>query len=204
MIYHAIQTLHHSSRIAHIVIVLSPDDDEWSKYNRDWIAFSDKLSILNCGGKTRADSVLNGLKAIPASISVNAHDWILVHDAARPCLKLSRLEKLMDTLTDDKVGGLLAIPVADTLKQGNAQYRSIGSTSRKNLWQAQTPQMFRCALLIKALTTTNNTVITDDASAIEALGFQPKLVNGDSSNLKVTYPEDLILAELILKQGEIQ
>ena len=200
MIYHAIQVLYNSKRITHIVIVLSPDDNTWSQYN--WTKFSDKLVILKCGGATRADTVLNGLKTILANFPVNENDWILVHDAARPCLKSKSLEKLMDELVDDKTGGLLAIPVADTLKHSDNNFRSIGTASRENLWQAQTPQMFHYALLMNALSKISSTAITDDASAVEALGLHPKLVIGDSSNLKVTYPEDLALAELILTKGD--
>ncbi len=200
MIYHAIQTLYYSEHITNIVIVLSPSDNIWSQY--DWAAFAKKLVVLNCGGATRAESVLNGLKALPNTIPVDEKDWILVHDAARPCLQPTQLKKLIATLTNDEVGGLLAIPVADTLKHSNHDARSIGTASRENLWQAQTPQMFQYKLLTQALSKTDSTTITDDASAVEALGLHPKLVIGDTSNLKVTYPEDLLLAELILKKAQ--
>lgn len=198
MIYHAINTLCHSQLIARILVVLAPNDNEWSQY--DWSEFSEKLIVLNCGGITRAESVLNGLIAAKQKNLINADDWILVHDAARPCLTSDQLEKLINELANDKVGGLLAVPVADTLKRSDAENRIAHTESRENLWQAQTPQMFRYDLLTKALHNTTNISITDDASAVEALGFHPKLVLSDAYNFKVTYPQDLALAELIIQK----
>lgn len=200
MIYHAIHTFHRAPRITHVFVVLSPDDRLWSQHN--WSEFSDKLVVLNCGGASRAESVLNGLRAIPSVVKINDQDWILVHDAARPCLSSTQLEFLMDEIADDKTGGLLAIPVADTLKRSDMHHRAISTASRENLWQAQTPQMFRYHLLINALSHANTSQITDDASAVEALHHRPKLVLGDTHNFKVTYPQDLALAELILQGGE--
>jgi len=200
MIYHAIKTLCQMQQIMRVFIVLAPGDNDWLNY--DWSQFTEKLIVLNCGGATRADSVLNGLAAAQNELTIDADDWILVHDAARPCLSSSLLEKLINELSDDEVGGLLATPVADTLKRSNAKTRIKLTESRDHLWQAQTPQMFRYALLSKALTNTTN--ITDDASAVEALGLQPKLVHSDAYNFKVTYPQDLALAELILNQRKTQ
>ena len=125
---------------------------------------------------------------------------ILVHDAARPCLSKAQLRKLIDELIDDMVGGLLAIPVADTLKRSDISGRVKHTESRENLWQAQTPQMFRYRLLINSLNRAGSVVMTDDAGAIEAMGLYPKLVSSDIRNLKVTYPQDFILAELILRE----
>lgn len=196
MIYHAINTLYQSQLITSIFVVLAPNDNDWLKY--DWSKFSEKLIVLLCGGTTRAESVLNGLTAAKKRNLLDASDWILVHDAARPCLTSMRLEKLINDLADDEVGGLLAVPVADTLKRSNTKDRIAHTESRENLWQAQTPQMFRCALLTHALHNTMN--ITDDASAVEALGLQPKLVLSDAYNFKVTYPQDLALAELIIQK----
>ncbi|MBA3756937.1 MAG: 2-C-methyl-D-erythritol 4-phosphate cytidylyltransferase, partial [Nitrosomonas sp.] len=121
MIYHAINMLCRSQFITRVLIVLAPNDDEWFKY--DWSEFSEKLIVLNCGGITRAESVLNGLTAAKQKNLVNTNDWILVHDAARPCLTSSQLEKLINELADDKVGGLLAVPVADTLKRSDTENR---------------------------------------------------------------------------------
>lgn len=201
MIHHALQTLCRAPRIARVFVVLAPGDSEWAQH--DWSEFSDKLVVLDCGGATRAASVLNGLRAASAS-SVSDDDWVLVHDAARPCLGVAQLDKLMDELVDDAVGGLLAVPVADTLKRSDAVSRVERTESREGLWQAQTPQMFRYKLLANALTAAltaaGGTSITDDASAVEALGLHPRLVLSDARNLKVTYPEDLALAEIILQE----
>ncbi|MDO9470846.1 MAG: 2-C-methyl-D-erythritol 4-phosphate cytidylyltransferase [Nitrosomonas sp.] len=198
MIYHAIYTLCQNQFIAGVFVILAPSDSEWFKY--DWSEFSEKLVVLSCGGLTRADSVLNGLTAAKQKNLVDSNDWILVHDAARPCLTSIQLDKLINELSIDEVGGLLAVPVADTLKRSNIENRVTHTESRENLWQAQTPQMFRYDLLTHALRSTTNINVTDDASAVEALGFQPKLVLGDAYNFKVTYPQDLALAELILQK----
>jgi 2-C-methyl-D-erythritol 4-phosphate cytidylyltransferase len=198
MIYHAINTLWQSPLITAIFVVLAPNDLEWSKY--DWSQFSKKLTVLNCGGMTRAESVLNGLITVKQKNSIDSNDWMLIHDAARPCLTSIHLENLINALAEDEVGGLLAVPVSDTLKRSNAEHRITQTESRENLWQAQTPQMFRYDLLIKALHNAVNIEITDDASAVEALGLHPKLILSDTYNFKVTYPQDLALAELIIQE----
>ncbi|MGH8762191.1 MAG: 2-C-methyl-D-erythritol 4-phosphate cytidylyltransferase [Nitrosospira sp.] len=197
MIYHALRTLCHSPRITRVFVVLTPGDGEWLRH--DWSELPGKLAVLECGGATRAQSVLNGLKAAREASSISSSDWVLVHDAARPCLGEKQLDRLMDELADDEVGGLLAVPVADTLKRGDISSRVERTESRENLWQAQTPQMFRYQLLMEALSMTGGATMTDDAGAIEALGLHPKLVLSDVRNLKVTYPQDLALAELILR-----
>jgi 2-C-methyl-D-erythritol 4-phosphate cytidylyltransferase len=156
--------------------------------------------VLRCGGATRAETVLNGLEAMAEFCA--ADDWVLVHDAARPCLPGETLGKLLDEVADDPVGGLLAVPVADTLKRAAADAtsgaRAEATVPRAGLWQAQTPQMFRHGKLVEALRAAGSD-LTDEASAIEQLGLQPKLVESDSRNLKVTYPQDLALASLILE-----
>ena len=197
MIYHALKTLCDSSRITSVFVILAPADREWMRH--DWSEFSDKLVLIECGGATRAETVLNGLKATREVSTIKNDDWVLVHDAARPCLSNAQLGKLMDELADDEVGGLLAVPVADTLKRGDGGGRVERTESRENLWQAQTPQMFRHGLLVEALSRAGGITMTDDAGAIEALGMKPRLVLSDARNLKVTYPQDLALAELILK-----
>ncbi|HEX8874613.1 MAG TPA: 2-C-methyl-D-erythritol 4-phosphate cytidylyltransferase [Nitrosospira sp.] len=197
MIYHALRRLCGSPRLRGVFVVLAPDDLEWGRH--DWSEFLDKLAVVRCGGATRAQSVLNGLKAARGSSSIGDEDWVLVHDAARPCLSENQLEKLMHDLSDDEVGGLLAVPVADTLKRGDNDSRVERTESRDGLWQAQTPQMFRYRVLVEALSTVGGTTMTDDAGAVEALGLHPKLVLSDARNLKVTYPQDLALAELILR-----
>ena len=130
---------------------------------------------------------------------VAAQDWVLVHDAARPCLSAAQLEHLLVAAGNDPVGGLLAVPVADTLKRADATQRVSATEPRAGLWQAQTPQMFRHAMLLQALQQADAAMITDEASAIEALGHRPLLVAADNSNFKVTYPRDLHLARLILE-----
>ncbi|MDQ3186627.1 MAG: 2-C-methyl-D-erythritol 4-phosphate cytidylyltransferase [Pseudomonadota bacterium] len=197
MIYLTLRTLCSSPRITYVFVVLAPGDREWLRH--DWSEFSGKLIVLECGGTTRAQSVLNGLKAAREVSSIGDDDWVLVHDAARPCLAATQLDKLMDELADDEVGGLLAVPVADTLKRSDASSRVERTESRQDLWQAQTPQMFRYKLLAKALSMIGGITMTDDAGAIEALGLRPKLVLSNARNLKVTYPQDLALAELILE-----
>ncbi len=178
-------------------MVLEPGDAEWLRH--DWSEFSAKLVVLECGGATRAQSVLNGLQAAREVSSIDDDDWALIHDAARPCLSGMQLGKLMDELDGDEVGGLLAVSVADTLKRSDASGRVARTESRENLWQAQTPQMFRYKLLLEALSMAGGITMTDDAGAIEALGLHPRLVLSDARNLKVTYPQDLALAELILR-----
>ena len=195
MIFHSIATLCAAPEIGAVFVVLAPDDNYWRGY--DWSRFGDKLQPLFCGGEARAESVMNGLMAAELA----PDDWVLVHDAARPCLSGEQLARLIAELRDDEVGGLLAVPVADTLKRADDAGRVASTECREGLWQAQTPQMFRAGLLLHALKTMPN--VTDDASAIEALGLHPKLVESESRNFKVTYPEDLKLAELLLMQGKI-
>ena len=191
MIYYALTTLCRCSQINTVFVVLAPDDEHFKRY--DWSHCEGKLEPLYCGGKTRAESVANGLLVS----ELEPDNWVLVHDAARPCLTQAHLEKLIVELRDDEVGGILAVPVADTLKRADARQRIESTESREKLWQAQTPQMFRAGLLAQGLQLCKN--VTDEASAIEALGLQPKLVAGDTSNFKVTYPLDIRLAELLLK-----
>ncbi len=194
MIWHALSTLCANPSINTVFVVLAPDDGYFAHY--DWSHCADKLAPLYCGGATRAESVANGLLAS----ELEPDDWVLVHDAARPCLSARLLSHMLDELRDDEVGGILAVPVADTLKRADAQQRIAHTEPREGLWQAQTPQMFRAGLLSEALARCNN--VTDEASAIEALGLQPKLVASDSSNFKVTYPQDIVLAELLLRRGK--
>ncbi|BBL35278.1 2-C-methyl-D-erythritol 4-phosphate [Nitrosomonas stercoris] len=197
MIYHALNTLYRVDRITTICVVLAPEDIWWTRY--DWGEFADKIQVINCGGVTRAESVTNGLKTLRAAKHIQDQDWVLVHDAARPGLSIALVERLLDQLVADEVGGLLAVPLADTLKRANDMDRVECTEPREQLWQAQTPQMFRTKLLLEALEKAPEN-ITDDASAIEALGYSPKLVMGDTNNFKVTYPQDLKLAELILQE----
>mgnify|MGYP005839904249 FL=1 len=199
MIAHAMMVLARAPRIAKIFVVLSPTDKRWNNF--EWQGWEERIEVLRCGGKTRAETVLNGLDAISKVCAPD--DWVLVHDAARPCLPDEMLAKLLDEVADDPVGGLLAVPVADTLKRASsdasAGTRAEATVPRTGLWQAQTPQMFRHGMLVEALRAAGSDM-TDEASAIEQLGLQPRLVESDSRNLKVTYPWDLELASLILRK----
>ena len=200
MIYHALSALCRCARIDQVWVVLSPDDEWWQTFDWTELALGERLQVRYCGGATRAETVTNGLLAMAEEMELADNDWVLVHDAARPCLSQARLGALCDELADDPVGGLLAVPVADTLKRAGPGQRVAVTEPRDGLWQAQTPQMFRFRLLFDALD--GNRAVTDEASAIEAAGFQPRLVLSDATNLKVTYPADLRLAELILQEHQ--
>ena len=196
LIHHALSVLCAAPEIDAVFVVLSVDDREWARH--DWSGLGPKLKPLFCGGATRADSVLGGLRAI--AHEAEQSDWVLVHDAARPCLAPWHVDKLTRELAHDEVGGLLAVPVADTLKRADQHRHVVETVARDSLWQAQTPQMFRYVMLRRALEGARN--VTDEASAIEAAGLRPRLVQGDATNLKVTYPLDLHLAEWILQNRE--
>jgi len=192
LLWYAIRAFATHPRVARVVVVLAGDDGHWAGY--DWSAFA-KLEVLRCGGATRAETVSNGLAALTDGVPDEA--WVLVHDAARPCLTARLLDKLLDEVGDDAVGGILAAPVADTLKRASADGRIDATVDRSRLWGAQTPQMFRRGLLQRALAHAG-TAVTDEASAVEALGLAPRLVESDLTNFKVTYPRDLELAGHLL------
>ena len=194
LLYHALAALCACPRIAGVWVVLSPGDGWWGAY--DWTSLGDKLHVLPCGGATRAQTVGNGLAAVAGVLADD--DWVLVHDAARPCLSQTMHDALCDELADDPVGGILAVPVADTVKRADGAQRIAATEARDALWLAQTPQMFRYRLLADALAASS--AVTDEAGAVEAVGWRPRLVRADASNLKVTYPADLRLAELILQE----
>jgi 2-C-methyl-D-erythritol 4-phosphate cytidylyltransferase len=197
MLWHAVRAVC-MPPVETVFVVLAPDDKAFAR--QDWKAFKGKLEPLYCGGKTRRDSVYNGLVA--AMSAVDPDDWILVHDAARPCLPKKDLQKLIREARADKVGAILAQPVAETVKRSAeglaGPQRIAASEDRARLWLAQTPQMFRAGLLAQALRAARGAV-TDEAGAVEQLGLKPRLVGGSRENLKVTWPEDLAIAEAILK-----
>jgi len=195
LLQHAVQLLCAHPRIEQVFVVLSPGDERFGAC--DWSACGDRISALFCGGETRAASVFNGLLA--ANDAIDGSDWVLVHDAARPCLRTGDVDRLIAEVGDSEVGGLLGVPVADTLKRANADREAVHTEAREHLWRAQTPQMFRYRVLIEALRRADIAAVTDESSAVEQTGARPKLVPGSVTNLKVTYPEDLALAELILK-----
>jgi len=197
LIEYALRVCLASPRISSVTVILSKDDNYWDNHLAGFTldARLNRLNVVRCGGTTRSETVLNGLLSMEAAIG--AEDWVLVHDAARPGLTTGLLDKLLDALQDDAVGGLLAIPLADTLKRADPGERVASTEPREGLWQAQTPQMFRVGLLKRALMKAGGKP-TDEAQAVEALGHKPKLVAGELRNLKITYPEDLLLAEAIL------
>ena len=194
LLAHAIAHLADHPLVEQVFVVLAPEDACFAQC--DWRVFAEKLTALYCGGATRAQSVFNGLVA--ASDAIEASDWVLVHDAARPCLGRAELDRLLEHLRADSTGGLLAVPVTDTLKRAGGGAEVLRTEPRDNLWLAQTPQMFRYRLLVEALRLARDGEATDEARAIEALGLKPRLVMGSLRNIKVTYPDDLALAELIL------
>jgi 2-C-methyl-D-erythritol 4-phosphate cytidylyltransferase len=190
LMWHTLQALSQVEAISEVVLVLSPGDEWFDDF--DWNL--PKLRVHRVGGASRAESVRNGLEVMAAS----AEDWVLVHDAARCCLSVAAVERLIATLADDPVGGLLALPVPDTVKRADAEGRISATVPRQGLWLAQTPQMFRAGLLSQALARSMAEEVTDEAAAIEQHGHKPRLVEGDAQNFKVTYPRDLALARAIL------
>jgi len=191
MLRHTLDAFLSSELIAHTFVVVSPDDP-----CIDAVAPSHGVTVLRCGGASRMESVRNGLAVLANTLA--PADWVLVHDAARPGLTAELIEKLITGTGDHPAGGLLALPVVDTVKRC-IDGEAAGTVPRNGLWLAQTPQMFRYELLRDALAAaTDPDAITDDASAVEALGLSPKLVEGHPRNLKVTLPDDIRIAEMYL------
>jgi 2-C-methyl-D-erythritol 4-phosphate cytidylyltransferase len=185
------------ARVAGIVVVLAKEDAQWQALK---VSSSARIHAV-VGGAERQDSVLAGLTALKTLAKDT--DWVLVHDAARACLSRQLLDTLLGQLEQDPVGGLLAIPASDTIKQ--AQHGRVTATlERDSLWQAQTPQMFRLGMLYAALTDALQAGrrVTDEASAMEQAGHAPRLVLGSADNLKITRAEDLALAEMILRRRQ--
>lgn len=183
------------ARIEKIIVVIASDDAHFAKTD---LAHDARLKTV-IGGRERVDSVRAGLGALMNDAKHD--DWVLVHDAARPCLTDADLNALLNNLQDDPVGGLLATPLSDTIKQSNEQQRATATLPRENVWRALTPQMFRFGLLRRALDETqkNRTAVTDEAMAVERLGGMPRLIAGRADNIKITRPEDLELAASILR-----
>ena len=197
VVAHTLRALQAVPRLHATLVVLAPDDTQFELHNpafdgpRAWVA--------RCGGASRAHSVLNGLAALRER-GVHDDDWVLVHDAARCLLRPVWVDRLIDACLDDAVGGLLALPLSDTLKEESAG-RITATLDRRCKWLAQTPQMFRLGLLHRALVvgTAGPAEITDESSAIEALGHAPLLVPGHAENVKVTWPADFALAQRLLE-----
>jgi 2-C-methyl-D-erythritol 4-phosphate cytidylyltransferase len=195
MLSWTLQALLAEPSIAGVMVAVAETDRRWYR-----LAESRDPRVGCClGGATRAESVALALQALGPLAS--GQDWVLVHDAARPCLAREDLRALLRAVGSDPVGGLLAHPASDTLKRADGQGRAEGTLAREGIWRAQTPQAFRYGLLCRALALCRDRerVVTDEASAIEALGLRPLLVRGRADNLKVTSREDLVIAEAVLR-----
>jgi 2-C-methyl-D-erythritol 4-phosphate cytidylyltransferase len=196
VLQHTLQALTNTNLFTGIVLAAKPNDGRANA-----IASLFKNIIPACGGLERVHTVRNALAELADKASPN--DWVFVHDAVRPCVRPEDIIRLHQAIQDHPVGGLLALPMRDTVKLANAGHAK-ETLDRSALWQAQTPQAFRYGLLVEAINQAiaNNSAITDEASALELLGHAPLLVEGSSDNLKITFAEDLLYAEHILKQRE--
>ncbi|BCX82288.1 2-C-methyl-D-erythritol 4-phosphate cytidylyltransferase [Methylomarinovum caldicuralii] len=195
VLQHTLERLLAVAAVERVVVALAADDPRWPAL----LAASDPRVMTTIGGAERGDSVLAGLRALAAEAGPD--DWVMVHDAARPCLRPDDVEKLLAELKGDPVGGILALPSVDTLKE--VEGRDIVATvDRSRIWRALTPQLFRYRLLTEALerALAAGATITDEASAVEWAGRRPKIVEGHPGNIKITRPEDLPLAEFYLRQ----
>lgn len=193
MLHWSVDALLAAAWIERVVVVVAPDDRRAAAL----LAGLARVEVLGAGGAARRDSVLAGLRALAGS-GAHLDDWVLVHDAARPALTLPLLERLRGGLAESTVGGLLALPVSDTVKRAGGDGRSVAATvERERLWLAQTPQMFRLGLLLDALAA--HPLVTDEAAAVECAGHAPLLVEGARANFKVTTAEDLELMRVLLE-----
>jgi len=190
MVHHTLTAFAATARVERTLVVVAPGDRFLQPdANAGWV-------VADCGGATRAASVSKGL-AVLHSLGAADHDWVLVHDAARCLVTPQQISHLIEACAQDEVGGLLALKLPDTLKQ-EQEGRVVATLARNDKWLAQTPQMFRLGLLQRALSQAG-VEVTDESSAIEALGLAPRLVSGSAQNFKVTYPEDFALAEAVLR-----
>ena len=195
VIEHTVRKLSTIKELAGIIVAIAEDDPYWPKLHVD---VATPITVVK-GGEERCHSVLNAMAHLQSHCQ--SDDWILVHDAARPCVLPSDLRQLVSTLLDNDVGGLLGIPVRDTMKRANKDGQVQETVEREGLWHALTPQMFRFQMLYHALSSAleKKQLVTDEASAIELAGFSPKMVEGHSDNIKITRPEDLTLAGFYLQ-----
>jgi 2-C-methyl-D-erythritol 4-phosphate cytidylyltransferase len=204
VVAHTLKALQRVSRVDATLVVLSPGDERFEHCAPDFVG--EGAWVARVGGATRAESVLNGLAELSAR-GAQPHDWVMVHDAARCLLRPEWVDRLLDACADDEVGGLLALPLADTLKVAvpgpSDEPRASATVDRTAKWAAQTPQVFRLGLLQPALAgalsdPAKAAAVTDEASAIEMLGHAPRLVTGDFENIKLTWPGDFALAQRLL------
>ena len=184
--------------IEKVIVALANGDRYWESLT---IASHPKIKTVE-GGIERCHSVVNGLRALDGM--AEADDWVLVHDAARPCIRRDDIDQLIHSLEEHSVGGILAVPARDTMKRSGKKNEIRETVERNGLWHALTPQMFRLAILKGALEKVleKNSLVTDEAQAVEMSGLQPLLIAGHADNIKVTQPEDLPLAEFFISQQE--
>lgn len=194
---HAIDIFEAMPIVSRIFIVIAAVDEYWSD---ELLQGCYKTLVLTCGGDTRAASVYQGLQAMMTQ--ENGDDWILVHDAARPGVDAKMVQRLIDAMQPADIGGLLALPLADTLKRADSSQHVSATISREALWQAQTPQMFKVGMLQQALMSSLDRQPTDEAQAMEWAGHTPKLVLGDLKNLKITYPHDIAVVSALMQATE--
>lgn len=193
---HTLERLLSIPELSGLVVSISAADAYWPQ-----LALAKNSHIHSVsGGKERCDSVLNSLDYL--ATFADEHDWVLVHDAARPCVTLESINGLIDSTRHHSVGGILGVPVSDTIKRVTAESNIRETVDRRNLWHAQTPQLFRLGLLRASLRQAmdENYSVTDEASAIEFCGHLPLIVEGRSDNIKITRPDDLALVQFILAQ----
>jgi len=195
---HTLEVFCSHPMIAGVVVVLAANDDNW----RSLPGIGHAKVMTAPGGAERFNSVLNGLRYLHQH--ADNDDWVLVHDAVRPCLTHADIDHLVERLREHPVGGLLALPVRDTMKRANATGEVVETVSRSGLWHALTPQMFKLAMLERAIerAISESTLITDEAQAMELCGYRPQLVQGRAENIKITQRGDLPLAELFLANRE--
>lgn len=196
LIEYAITGLMANPHIEGVVVAISAEDQYWPELE---ICLEKPIWVVE-GGVERCHSVLNALQLLTTQAS--EEDWVLVHDAARPCVRAEDIAELISQLAQDDIGGLLAVPVRDTMKRAGSNQRVINTEDRQGLWHALTPQMFRFDKLRHALEQAleDESLVTDEASAMELAGYEPLLVEGHADNIKVTRPEDLALAAFYLQQ----
>jgi 2-C-methyl-D-erythritol 4-phosphate cytidylyltransferase len=201
VILHTLERLCHHPRLSGVMVGVSAGDRHWQAHETEAERLPKFLGSYP-GGETRAHTVLNGLQALAAH--ARDTDWVMVHDAVRPCVRLADIDALVNVIEANGDGGLLALPVADTVKRADEAGCVRETISRERLWRALTPQMFRIGALRASLerALAQDDEITDEAAAIEMAGGHPRLVAGHPDNIKITLPSDLALAELFLKQQE--
>ena len=201
LILHTLERLCAHPKVSGVMVGIASVDQWWSTLAQD-VSQLPKFLDTFVGGSERADTVNNGLKALTEHASPD--DWVLVHDAARPCVRASDIDRLINEVSGHADGGLLALPIADTVKRTDDGRIVSETVSRTNLWRAQTPQLFPLARLSEALAQALATgdVVTDEAAAVERLGGRPRVVAGHADNIKITVDEDIALAELFMRRQQ--